>query len=47
MKKIISLILSLLMLFTMSVTAFAAEAPDDTAQELTGAEWDAFLVGED
>lgn len=47
MKKIISLILSLLMLFTMSVTAFAAEVPEDKTQELTGAEWDAFTVGED
>ncbi len=47
MKKFISLILSLLMLFTMSVTAFAAEVPEDAAQHLTGAEWDAFTVGED
>ena len=30
MKKFISLILSFLMLFTMSVTAFAAEVPEET-----------------
>lgn len=47
MKKIISLVLSFLMLFTMSVTAFATEIPEDPELALTGAEWDAFSVGED
>lgn len=47
MKKYLSLFLALVMMLAMNLTAFAAEPTDTSIQMLSGAEWDAFVAGED